>query len=253
MQALSVLFPVYNEETILESSVLLVHAYLKKNAIEHEILVTSNGSTDATVVIGEKLAAEHEWLKFFALEERSVGAAFVHGVTNARNEYLVSLDVDLSSDLIFLVHAHKLLEGCDFVAGSKTLGQQNRSAIRMIGSQLYIFISQLCLGLPLTDYSIGCKAFRRSAILPALPHLSKWTGYILELSLYLPLQNKRVIQIGIQCNDTRSSRFNLFHEAFFRYWHLFRSWRLLKDQQSWLHQSLEAPKSAWIRFEKDGS
>ena len=43
---LSILIPAYNEADILESSALKVHEYLAARSLEHEVIVTSNGSTE---------------------------------------------------------------------------------------------------------------------------------------------------------------------------------------------------------------
>ncbi|MBX7143448.1 MAG: glycosyltransferase family 2 protein [Oligoflexia bacterium] len=234
MHSVSILIPVYNEEQILESALLRLHAFAEEQGIAHEILVTSNGSTDNTKKIGSELARTHSWLRFFSIPERSVGKAFQVNVENAKNEYLVCLDVDLSSELIFLRYACDLLQHADMLVGSKTMGSQRRSALRVLGSQLYITFTLLAFNLTVSDYSIGSKAFRRSAILPVLSNLDRWTGYIFELCLYLRLHGRKIIQIGIDCDDRRSSRFNLMHEGFYRYLHLYRCWRLMHDKQSWI-------------------
>ncbi|MBN8548078.1 MAG: glycosyltransferase family 2 protein [Deltaproteobacteria bacterium] len=233
---LSVLIPVYNEEELLESTVGKVHSYLEQRAIEHEIVVTSNGSSDRTVPIGENLQKTHAWFRFFSIPEKSVGKAFRLGVENSRGDYLVCLDADLSSELVFLEYAAELLRHADMLVGSKTMGEQRRSPLRVIGSQFYILITLLLFDLTISDYSMGAKAFRRSAILPALPHLDSWTGYIFELCLYLKREQKKILQIGIDCVDRRKSRFSLLHEGIYRYAHLFRCWRASKNKNSWLYR-----------------
>jgi len=114
------------------------------------------------------------------------------------------------------------------------MGSQRRSFVRVLGSQLYIGLTNLLFDLTVSDYSIGSKAFRRSSILPALEHIDAWTGHMFELSIYLKQRGKRIIQVGIDCDDRRKSHFNLIHEGLFRYWHLYRCRRELKKQGSWL-------------------
>ncbi|MBX7138538.1 MAG: glycosyltransferase family 2 protein [Oligoflexia bacterium] len=228
---LSILIPVYNEEAILEGSVLKVHGYLKERGLEHEVIVVSNGSTDGTEQHGRALAASHTWFRFLALPQRSVGQAFKHGVREARGEFVVSLDVDLSCELTFIDYAAELLRHADVLVGSKTMGNQKRSVVRVLGSQLYILSTLLFFDLTISDYSIGSKAYRRAALLPALEGLDDWTGYVFELCLYAKKQGLKTVQIGIDCNDTRKSRFNLLHEGLYRYWHLYKCWRRLKAKK----------------------
>lgn len=234
---LSILIPIFNEESILEHSVEQVHRYLIDRGYEHELLVVSNGSTDSSLQICQMLAQKHDWFRYFSIPEKGVGKAFALGVEQARGEFVVSLDCDLSFDLRFLDYAHDLLRYCDMVVGSKTMGKQRRSALRVLASQFYIMIAQLSFGLTISDYSIGCKAYRREAILKALPHIDHWTGYVLELSVYLELKDRRIIQVGVDCNDTRDSKFNLLHEGFYRYLHLYRCRKLSKKKDSWFCQA----------------
>ena len=217
----SIVIPVYNEEEILRASLTTLNEYLSSRLGSYEIIVVSNGSTDNTVQIGEEIARNDSRVRLYALPEKGVGEAFKVGVREAKGDAIISLDIDLSSDLVFIDYAKNLLPFSDMVVGSKTMGHQRRSFVRIIGSQLYILISLLFFDLTLSDFSIGCKAYQKSAILPLLPRLSSWTGYVLELALLLNREGKKIVQVGISCNDTRPSHFNLLHEGFYRYYHLF--------------------------------
>lgn len=210
-----------------------VHEYLTGATIEHEVIVVSNGSTDNTVSLVKDLASRENWLRIVDLSERGAGRAFVSGVQASRFEYVVGIDADLPCELTFLRMAYDLLPHCSAVYGSKFMGKQERSLVRIVGSQVYILCSQLFFGFTVSDFSQDSKAFRRADILDALPHLNEWTGYPLELAVYLSFRNKRIIQVSIEVKDTRSSRYNLIHEAFFRYSHLFRCWRKTKNKKSW--------------------
>lgn len=234
---LSVIIPVFNEEEILEQSVLKIHNHLSQRGLPYEVLVTSNGSQDRTCEIGERLMREHPWFRFFQLPERGVGRAFVKNVTEAKGEFLVSLDIDLPAELAFIDYAHELLKHCDMVIGSKTMGDQKRALPRVLGSQFYILFAQLFFHLTVSDYAPSTKAFRRSLVLPTLPYLDPWTGYVFELCVYCRIHGRKVLQIGVDCEDQRKSRFNLLHEGWYRYRHLFQCRRLLRDKSSWLHKT----------------
>lgn len=234
---ISVVIPVYNEEEILTSSVEKLRGYLDHRKLDYEILLVDNGSSDRTAEVGRLLAHPKSPVRFYTLPERGVGHAFALGVRESKSDFIVSLDLDLSSELLFLDYAHNLLQYCDMLVGSKMMGSQRRSLARAFGSQLYIHFTQLLFGLTTSDYSIGSKAYRKSSILEALPHLDRWTGYVLELCLYLRLKGKRIIQVGIDCDDQRKSHFNLIYEGVYRYTHLLRCWNRLKSRESWFHQA----------------
>lgn len=233
---LSIVIPVYNEEKILEASSLKVHDYLESRHCQHEIIVVSNGSRDRTVEICAKLEKTYPWFRSFSLEKRGVGAAFAEGVRQARGEYIISVDIDLPIELAFIDYAEKLLEFCDILIGSKIMGSQDRSFIRIAASEFYIFITQICFGLTFSDYSIGAKGYRRSAILDALPFITDWTGYVFEICLHVKNRGGKILQIGIECVDRRRSRFSLVHEGLYRYTHLFKCFRAWRNRESWLYR-----------------
>ena len=93
--ALTVGIPLYNEEELLRSKTLELHAFLRQRGEEFEILLGSNGSSDATVSVGERLAAELPEVRFFHLSK--VVGLFVHnprnvnipGVAARPSEYMV--------------------------------------------------------------------------------------------------------------------------------------------------------------------
>lgn len=232
---LSVLIPVYNEEELIEQSALRIHDHLSRSQIDHEVIVTSNGSNDRTVEIGRRLESQYSWFRLKDLPEKSVGKAFVTGVREARGEFVVSMDADLSVELTFLDFAHELLKHAGMVVGSKTMGRQRRSFFRVFASQFYIFFTYLLFDLTISDYSMAAKAFRRESILPALDHLDSWTGYTFELALFLHGRNEKIIQVGVDCDDRRPSRFRLLHEGFYRYAHLYRCARERRRPGSWLN------------------
>ncbi len=232
---ISILIPVYNEEGIIGSTLERLHSYLSSKSLQHEIIVASNGSTDKTVEIVEALAQSQAHIKLVKIEQRSVGLAFSQAAQAAKGDLLISLDADLSSELTFIDYAVSLFPFYDMLVGSKTMGTQRRNPVRVIGSQIYILFTQLFFDLTISDYSLGSKAYRREAILPALSHIDSWTGYVFEVCLYLKLRGKRVLQVGVDCDDKRKSRFNLWHEGFYRYLHLFKQYRRLKDESCWLN------------------
>ena len=211
--ALTVGIPVYNEEEILRSHTLALRDFLSGRHEEFEILLGSNGSTDATVEIGEQLAAEIAEVRFFHLPERGVGRAFRRFVQQARFDRLVSLDIDLSIDLDFIGDAVGRLDRCDIVVGSKRTGRQQRSPFRRFGSTVFVVLASWLLGLEFVDYSIAAKAYRVPVIRRYASLISHGSAYVLDLVYYVHRDGGRVVQVPVACEDHRQSKFNLGAEV----------------------------------------
>lgn len=233
MTQLTVVVPSWNTRGHLRACLESLKTSLPMSS---EVIVVDNGSTDKTPQIAEKLMETYRWFRFFQIPEKSVGKAFAKGVREAKYNYIISLDADLSSDLIFIQYAESLLKYSSMVVGSKTLGQQKRSALRVLGSQLYLFVTQVLFKMTITDFSMSSKAYRKDVILPILDSIDTWTAYVFEICVWLIQNKKTVLQIGIGCEDYRQSRFNIWHEGFYRYWNLYRVWKELKNPNSWFQK-----------------
>lgn len=232
----SLVIPVYNEAPCLASTVARLHAYATTRGWPYELILASNGSTDATVPLARQLSDTHP-IVVIDLPQRAPGLAFAQAVAAARAPYLVSLDADLSSDLDFIDRALPLLRDHAMVIGSKLLGHQDRSPLRVLGSRAYIRALQRLLHVPLSDFSMGAKAYQRAAIAPAVAHLNPWTGYVLELALYLRHHRHPITELDVACTDLRPSRFNILHEGLYRYGHLLHLAAAHRLGAHWIHRA----------------
>jgi len=216
--------PVYNEEALLVPNTERLLVYLESLGRPFEVLIGSNGSTDSTTVLGADLARRFRHVTFFHLPERGVGRAFREFVRRARYPLLVSVDMDLSIDLTFIATALELLERCDIVVGSKKMGQQKRTLLRRLGSDSFLWATRLLLGLDYDDYSIAAKAFRTGRLRDFAHCIDEGSSYVLEICYLTKRAGGTIVQVPVNCEDWRRSKFNLLHEAAYKYSHLVRLW-----------------------------
>ncbi len=220
----TIFIPVYNEEDIIFANIERLVSYLGRYFPLHEIMIVSNGSTDSTIKIGEKLQDSYPEVTFFHISEKGVGRAFKKGVALAAWDRIITVDVDLTTDLDFIPRAGRLLDDYDIVIGSKKTGYQKRSAVRLLGSGLFILFVRMLLGLPYVDYSIGAKAYRKEAILRYLNLVNYGSCYVIEIIYRAWCNGAKIIEIPVWCEDTRGSKFNLLHEGVYRFFNLFKLW-----------------------------
>lgn len=211
---LTITIPVHNEQDIMLENTLKLINYLLELNVNFEIIIVDNGSSDNTPIIG-RLLEEHfkGTVRFFSIGQKGVGEAFKLAVTRARSEYIINLDMDLSSDLSFIPLAKELLKDYSIVVGSKKLGLQKRPLIRRIGSNVYIFLARKLLKITQTDFSIGSKGYRRSFVLKNLEHIDRYTHYVISLCYQASKKGFPVIEVPVACNDFRISKFCLIREG----------------------------------------
>ncbi len=221
---LSVLIPVLNEGDIIEANTERLVSHCHGLNQPFEIIIISNGSTDQTNELGRKLASSFNEVRFLEIPEKGVGRAFTLGVSQAVYEQIISLDMDLSIDLGFIARALGLLKDYHIVVGSKKMGSQHRALWRKLGSTAFILTVRALVGLPFEDYSIAAKAYRREIIVRYLDRIDYGTSYVLDIIYHTLSDGGRAIEIPVYCQDFRSSKFNLFNEALYRFYNVFKLW-----------------------------
>ena len=221
---ITVFIPIYNEEAILAASVERVLQHLHSVNAPFELILGSNGSTDGTIAVGTKLTLEYPEVRFFHLPKRGPGLAFAEALRRARFAYFVCLDADLSVGPAFIGQAVIGLEDHDAVVGSKQMGRQTRSLVRILGSESYIALSNLLLRMPYRDYSMCAKAYRTERIRPFINKLDRHTFYTQQLLYEISRSRGRIAEVPVVCEDSRRSRFNLLHEGFYRYSKILGLW-----------------------------
>ena len=93
---LSIIIPCYNESKDIAKNVEIVKDYLIKNQIDYELLLVNDGSKDNTKEVIESIngvtALSYD-------DNRGKGGAVKYGIENAKGDYVLFMDADLSTDL----------------------------------------------------------------------------------------------------------------------------------------------------------
>src|SRR4029077_15936033 len=146
---IDVIIPVLNEAHVLRRSVETVRGFLCANVrYRWQIVIVDNGSTDGTQQVAEKLAAEHDEVKFIHLLQQGRGRALRHAWLQSKADIVCYMDVDLSTRLDHLpaligAIAHDGYQGS---TGSRLMRQSKttRSLKREFVSRIYnVFVKAI--------------------------------------------------------------------------------------------------------------
>ena len=97
LRSLSVVIPAYNEETRLPGTLRRVQEWLGRQALEFsELIVVDDGSRDNTVGVAEECATVRLLRN---PGNRGKGYAVRHGMLEARGEWILYSDADLSAPI----------------------------------------------------------------------------------------------------------------------------------------------------------
>lgn len=219
--AVSLFVPVYNEaDTLPETMPRLLRA-AEGVAREVQLVVVDNGSTDATPAVLDALAEADPRVLGVRIPLRGVGAALRAALPHFRHARVIAVDADLAVDLSFIGEALRRLDDADIVVGAKETGAKDRPLVRVLVSDLFVLIMRRGLGLPYHDVSIGAKAYRTAVLHRYENLIGRGSNYVLDILIRAHADGLRIEEVAVGCVDTRPSHFNLLHEGFYRFGHLF--------------------------------
>ena len=216
---LDVVVPVYNEETDLGPCVRRLHRHLTEAfPYPFRITVADNASTDTTLAVAERLAAEYEAVTVHHLDEKGRGRALraVWSASDAR--VLAYMDVDLSTDLNALLPlVAPLISGhSDLAIGSRLAASSRvvRGVKREIISRCYNVILRGTLRARFSDAQCGFKAIRRDVAQRLLP-LVEDTGWFFDTELLVLAERTglRIHEVPVDWVDDPDSRVDVVSTA----------------------------------------
>ncbi|GEL75105.1 MULTISPECIES: glycosyltransferase family 2 protein [Myxococcus] len=210
---LTVVIPVYNEESIIASAAEELRQGLDARGLDYEIIFAENGSRDATPAILEGLCANNPRLRWFHSETPNYGVALKAGILKARGTYVICDEIDLC-DLTFYDAALPRLERgeADMVVGSKAAkgASDQRPLIRRAATRVHNKLLKVALGFQGTD-THGLKAFRREALLPVIQKcVVDMDVFASEFVIRAWREGLRVMEIPIQLHEKRQPSIHLF-------------------------------------------
>ncbi|MFD4182737.1 glycosyltransferase [Rhodococcus sp. NPDC058514] len=184
---LDLVIPVYNEERDLERCVRRLHEHLTGSVpYPSRITIADNASTDSTLAVARRLAAEFPEVRVVHLDQKGRGRA-LHAVWSASDAQVVAyMDVDLSTDLNALMPlVAPLVSGhSDVAIGSRLTRSARvvRGAKREVISRCYNLILRGALRAKFSDAQCGFKAIRTDVARELLP-LVRDTGWFFDTEL----------------------------------------------------------------------
>ena len=157
----SVILPVVNEAENLSALIPRLVALLDRERITHEIVVVDGPSSDGTSETAKALGA-----RVVAERRRGYAGAMETGIAEARGDYLLTLDADLSHDPDFIVKMWRARTRADIVIASRyALGGVAYSGfVRRFTSWLLNVVLRRMLSMPVRDLSSGYRLYRREVL-----------------------------------------------------------------------------------------
>ncbi|KKU15382.1 MAG: Glycosyl transferase, family 2 [Microgenomates group bacterium GW2011_GWC2_45_8] len=190
----TVLIPNYNEIENVKRGVLQdIFDYLKKKKFTWEVVISDDGSTDASVLVIKEFIAKHGQFRILFNQHAGKPYALRSGINEAKGKYVLLTDMDQSTPISEL---DKLLpwtnHGFDIVIGSRGAKRADSTPLRQLASIVFLLVRRLILlpqikdtqcGFKLIDRALAIKIFSRMRLFGRVNNAVGWkvTAYDVEL------------------------------------------------------------------------
>ncbi len=217
---LSVVIPAHNESARLPSTLQAVLSLLQSREEPFEVVVVDDGSTDDTADMVQRICREAPEVRLLRHPAQcGKGAAVRNGMLNARGEYLLFTDADLSAPI---ADAERLLEplknGYDVAFGSRGLRPEwitlRQSRFREAAGRLFNLWTRGIARLDFRDTQCGFKAFRRQAAetIFARQRISGF-GFDVEVLYLARKYGYRVLEVPVHWAHSEGSTVHMLRDS----------------------------------------
>jgi dolichyl-phosphate beta-glucosyltransferase len=214
---LSIIIPAFNEERRLPQTLDSIGTYLKTQSLRTEILVVDDGSSDGTVPLAASYAGQHANLRVLSNgKNRGKGYSVRHGMLEARGEFALFTDADLSTpidELGKLLAALREQEN-DVAIGSRALNRNlilvHQSKVREQAGILYNYFVRWIMGIEFSDTQCGFKAFRmdRARIIFEQQRMERF-GFDPEILFLARRYHLRVAEVPVRWSHDSGTKVNV--------------------------------------------
>lgn len=165
--SISVIIPVYNEESKIHSLLAHIKEILSETLLEYELILINDGSTDNSEhVISEEGKLDKRVKVLSYKENKGKGHAVKMGVLNSKGDVVSFLDGDLDISPAQIKNYIRELEGCDLVIASKAhpLSIITAPFVRKMLSKMFSVLVRVAVGINIKDTQSGLKIGNGNAL-----------------------------------------------------------------------------------------
>ena len=213
--------PLYNEEKTLAKSVKTVVNFLADTNFPYPYTLTlaNNASTDKSWKVCLECANAFPQVRAIDIGKKGKGLAIRTAWSKSESDFLVFMDCDLASDLLFLrpLVEEVIANGAHLAIGNRH-GRESRIVsrhpIRKIASHIFNLSARILLKTPFADHQCGFKAMSKKAF-DAIEGQLNEEGWLFdaELLAHSVRRGYSVASVDIVWKEGEESKVSLFSDS----------------------------------------
>jgi len=214
INSVEIVIPVYNEEKLLEKTILSVHEFMMNQGHDFSIVIANNGSTDQSARIADKLANQFSKVEHKVIQDKGRGNALRECWGEPKSDVMLYMDADLSTELSAIPKVIEEILGkeSDIVVGSRLMGGSDieRSVFREVLSRAYNLLLRTIFQIPVHDAQCGFKAVNRKVGEKLLKKIENNNWFFdTELLVIGHHENYVIKEIPVRWRERRESKVNI--------------------------------------------
>lgn len=232
----SIVLPTYNELKNLKILIPEIKSRIKGHPIE--IIVVDDASLDGSKEWLLKQSKNNAVIKpLFGKKLLGIGNALKRGYSQAKGDYILSIDADLSFDshvipqlVAEIEHGHDLVIASRHMKGGYYEAKTPQIKRKRLISYLSNLVLKTCIPIGVSDFSANCRAIKQS-LWQRLTLKEKTNIWLIEMIIASAIHAANIKQIPVRFVDRRygTSKLRLGREIILsgyrvvslivRYWH----------------------------------
>ena len=206
LPGVSVVIPAFNEAHGIAHVIRGIKCVFAKHAIEYELIVVDDGSTDSTAAV----AIQEDATVISHPHNLGYGQSLKTGIRNASFDLIAITDADSTYPPDRLPDLIAAADRYDLVVGQRTGGVYRGGLVKRAGRWVFRWLSEFATGQRVPDINSGLRVFRRSDILPFFPSISSGFSFTTTTTLVYLLNNMFVTHVPIEYHP-RTGRSKVRH------------------------------------------
>jgi dolichyl-phosphate beta-glucosyltransferase len=216
-RSISIVIPAYNEQNRLGPSLKKIRSYVDSSGWEFcEIVVVNDGSRDRT----SDVAREHGARVLENPGNRGKGYTVRHGMLEAKGDWVLYTDADLSSPIEELekLWAAVVRNKAQVAIGSRAVDRSlvgvHQPFVRELSGRSFNLIMRMITGLPFRDTQCGFKLFEANTARDVFSRQQlEGFGFDVEVLFIAQRLGRRALEVPVRWDNVEGTKVSLWSGA----------------------------------------